>query len=157
MVNAHNLKPPRSSEEARSRGRAGGKASGRARRRQKEFRKVLEALLVLDAPDLDGMSNLEGICVSLVKKAQAGDVGAATWVRDTVGQKPTDKAEQMLLGAGSIEVKWKDKADDQEEAARGFLRALPEAAPAIEEVNTVDAVASMPEAAKRSSISSITI
>ncbi len=108
MVNADNLRPPRSTEEARVRGAAGGRASGKARRRKREFRRVLEELLVMDSEDLDGMSNIEAICVALCRKAQAGDVGAATWVRDTCGQKPTDKLRQEGLMPGTYIYHWQD-------------------------------------------------
>ena len=44
MANESNLKPVRSKEEARARGRNGGKASGKARREKKTIQNILTAL-----------------------------------------------------------------------------------------------------------------
>ncbi len=120
MVNPQNLRPCQTKEEARIRGSAGGKASGIARRRKREFRKVLEELLVMDSSELEGRSNIEAICVSLMQKAQAGDVGAATWVRDTAGQKPTDKVDQQISGPHHVVFSWMSPDDsDSSDPAYG--------------------------------------
>lgn len=44
MPNEKNLKPPRSTEEARERGKKGGKRSGEVRRRKKALRKMAEII-----------------------------------------------------------------------------------------------------------------
>lgn len=44
MANESNLKPVRSEEEARAKGRKGGKASGKARREKKTIQNILTAL-----------------------------------------------------------------------------------------------------------------
>ena len=107
MQNKSNLVPneARTPEKRRENARKAGKASGEARRKKKEFREVLEELLVLPSAELEGMTNLEAVCVSMLKKAQGGNVYAALFVRDTVGQKPTDKVAQ----SGAITIGWDDE------------------------------------------------
>lgn len=45
MANNENLKPVRTKNEARERGRNGGKKSGEVRRRKADFRRTLNLLL----------------------------------------------------------------------------------------------------------------
>jgi hypothetical protein len=81
----------------------GGKASAKARRERKAMREMLSD--VLDMPlgpgRLNSVHNLEdmedgnitvseGIALAMVKKALNGDVAAATFVRDSSGNKPAD-------------------------------------------------------------------
>lgn len=108
MANEQNLKTP-STAEARSRGRKGGIASGNARREKKAMKETLKALLTLpleesqivDIETIQSLATLEGrnitvqeaILLQQVKKAMDGDTKAAEYVRDTAGEKPTDKVE----------------------------------------------------------------
>lgn len=56
---------------------------------------------LVDSMDLQHLAEVEGknisvqtaIDVAMIQRAMMGDVQAATWVRDTVGDKPTDKIE----------------------------------------------------------------
>ena len=110
MANVENLKPftsKQSREEAVKNGKKGGIASGRAKREKKAMRETLEELLAM--PIKDGTSDdiekiksiagikgknitmQEAIMVAMLNKAAKGDVRAAEYVRDTIGQKPTDK------------------------------------------------------------------
>jgi hypothetical protein len=93
------LKPVRTKEEARERGRKGGIASGIARREKKTFRATLELLLdrKLEGSSLTGR---EAVAVALFEKAMSGDVKAFQELRDTVGEKPVDKQEL----SGSLDV-----------------------------------------------------
>lgn len=111
-MNDENLIPIQSGREARERGRNGGVASGKARRKKKEFRLVLETLLTMKNDDDPDLTNIEGICVSLLKKALAGDVPAATWIRDTAGQKPTEKRENAFTGDGAFTFHWSKVDED---------------------------------------------
>lgn len=81
-----NLKPVRTKEEARERGKKGGVASGEARREKKLLKDTL--LLLLETGQ-----GQEQICMALLKKAKKGDTRAFEVIRDTIGQKPIDKAE----------------------------------------------------------------
>ena len=62
MSNEHNLRPVRTKEEARERGRNGGKKSGEARRRKANFRKTLNMLLTaeIDSAEWKPMQPSEG-------------------------------------------------------------------------------------------------
>lgn len=64
--------------------RQGGIASGIARREKKLFREAIEKKLG---------ANLDDIINAMITKASSGDVQATTFLRDTIGEKPTDKLE----------------------------------------------------------------
>lgn len=93
MPNPENIKPVRSTKEARKRGKAGGIASGKARRKKKLLKECLDELLEKEWENRQGekMSGAEAISVAVFKKALAGDMKAYEIVRDTSGQKPVDK------------------------------------------------------------------
>lgn len=100
------LKPVRTTEEARERGRKGGIASGKARREKKMMRETLEILMSMPLKsgkqtDVESLRNFaaikgkninvqEAILIAQIQKAMKGDTKAAEYVRDTVGQKPID-------------------------------------------------------------------
>lgn len=94
------LKPVRTKEEAKRRGRAGGIASAAARREKKSFEATLKAILDTPMEELESLSPRLAICKGMIMKAAAGDKPAADWVRDTVGEKPVDKQEL----SGSLDV-----------------------------------------------------
>ena len=54
-----------------------------------------ETLLALGV-DEDDCDNQTLIAISMIQSAAAGDVKAAAWVRDTVGEKPTDKVDAVI-------------------------------------------------------------
>lgn len=66
--------------------RKGGIASGESRKARKTFREELIALLSKN-------DNNEKLSIALMKKALDGDVQAFNTIRDTIGEKPIDKAE----------------------------------------------------------------
>jgi len=76
----------RTIEEQKKIAKIGGLASGKARRDKKVLR---EELLVL----LSTSNTQENICVALVKEALNGNIKAFEVIRDTIGEKPTDKVE----------------------------------------------------------------
>ena len=86
MPNVENLKPIRelSKEEAKKRGSAGGKASVQARREKKFFKEEIEKQLG---------GSIEQIIKAMLEKARKGDIQAGQFLRDTIGEKPTDKVE----------------------------------------------------------------
>lgn len=106
MAGKDNLKVP-TSDEARENGRAGGIASGKARREKKALKDTLEELLAMPiksgkSADIDKIKNIAGIkgknitmqeaiMLAMLNKAAKGDVRAAEYVRDTIGQKPDGK------------------------------------------------------------------
>lgn len=97
MANEQNLIPnsERTPNELRQQTQKGGIASGEARRRKRDIRLALEALLEKDISDKNGnvMTTTEAIALKQIEKALKGDTKAFEVVRDTVGQKPTDKID----------------------------------------------------------------
>jgi hypothetical protein len=94
MANEQNLRPSEyklSQEEAKK----GGIASGEARRRKRDIRLALEALLEKEYTDKHGntLSGAEAIALKQMEKALKGDSKAFEIVRDTAGQKPSEKLE----------------------------------------------------------------
>lgn len=98
-MNEDNLRVP-TSEEAREIGRKGGIASGKARRERKAFKEAL--LLALETMTEEGKTIQDKGIESLMKKYVDGDLQAFTIVRDTVGEKPTDKVEGKI-GVSKLE------------------------------------------------------
>ncbi len=112
MANEENLKPVRTKSEARSRGKKGGIASGKARREKKLFRETLESILMMPMKNGEGMgvediqnfasikgqniSVQEAILIAQVQKAMKGDTRAAEYVRDSIGQKPTENMNMSM-------------------------------------------------------------
>ena len=102
-----NLIPFKSVEEAKEKGRKGGKASGEARRRKRTFKQILEIIAsspIKDAKtkklaeslglDLDDITY--GLMVNLAqvnKAIKEKDTRAAEYVRDTIGEKPSNQVE----------------------------------------------------------------
>ena len=85
-MNEENLIPmnERSESEVRELGRKGGIKSGEARREKKLFKEAIEKKL---GQSLDSMID------AMITQAQTGNVQAITFLRDTIGEKPTDKIE----------------------------------------------------------------
>ena len=112
MAGEQNLIPVQSVEEAREKGRKGGIASGKARREKKLLRETLESILSMPLKDgkgttIDDIKNLaavkgknisvqEAIMLAQIQKAMKGDTRAAEYVRDTIGQEPTDKMQVSM-------------------------------------------------------------
>lgn len=118
MPNLENLKVP-TSEEARRNGAAGGRASGEARRRRKAMREVLDELLELPLrkgviKELQSLADLAGpngkinllngkvnvtveqaVLLTQILQAINGNTKAATFLRDTAGQKILKDADEQ--------------------------------------------------------------
>ena len=89
MANISNLVPftsDQNREEASKNGKKGGIASGEARRRKKTLKEELITLLETN-------DNNNKISVALLNRALTGDIQAFTTIRDTIGEKPSDKIE----------------------------------------------------------------
>lgn len=94
MAGENNLTPARSKEEARARGSNGGKRSGEVRREKKLFQQAV--LAALEAKGDSGNSVLVDMIAAQVKKAMKGDTRAFEVLRDTSGEKPTDRIEAQV-------------------------------------------------------------
>jgi hypothetical protein len=110
MANEQNLKPfdqltEKEQREIRSKG---GKKSGEVRRARKTLREELIALLSEDIQDKNGNTVNTQIAMSssLIKQALKGNTKAFELVRDTIGEKPVDKVENV-----NIDIEYKDSVD----------------------------------------------
>ena len=91
-------------------GKKGGKASVEARRRRKELKETLEILLNMsldkrrknvDIEKIQAFADLKGknvtvdeaMMIKLVQKALSGDLNSISMIRDTIGEKPSDRVE----------------------------------------------------------------
>ena len=77
-------------------GKLGGVASGESKREDKRMRKALEIILnkpVEDSEIIPGVETTQLVkgMYALVKKMQMGDVKAAEFIRDLIGEKPETK------------------------------------------------------------------
>lgn len=106
MANPENLIPGGhtfTQEEASK----GGKASGEVRRLRAAVKRVLEISLPNEMEEIKealknanvDTTNDNGIAFAIVLKALNGDLSAATWLRDTIGEKPK---EELSLGGDAV-------------------------------------------------------
>ena len=93
-------------EERRESARRAGIASGEARRRKKTMRETLETVLAMQvgdgkSTDIEAITKFaqlkgknitvqEAMIIAQTQKALKGDLAALQFIRDTMGQKPTD-------------------------------------------------------------------
>lgn len=89
-MGSENLIPlgERTKDEQREIARQGGIKSGESRRARKTLKETL--LMMLEEGDTQN-----NITLALLDKALKGDTKAYEVIRDTVGEKPTDKVEQI--------------------------------------------------------------
>jgi hypothetical protein len=101
-MNEENLKPfnTLTVEEQREIARKGGKASVEARREKKLFKEAIEKKL---GQSLDSMID------AMITQAQTGNVQAITFLRDTIGEKPTDKVEAEVNSDVNITIELTDE------------------------------------------------
>jgi len=101
-----------SPEQLREWAKRGGVARGEQLKRQKTLRELYRSAMALDVQDPETARQLESlglkptyanaIVLSSLLKAGRGDIEAARFVRDTIGEKPT---ETMNLGVSNTPVK----------------------------------------------------
>lgn len=96
-----NLKPFQKGDtnDKAKNGRLGGKASGEAKRRMKTFKEELQAILETEMLNAKGekVSYQKNINSALILKAAKGDVRAYEVIRDTLGQRPKDEKEVVVM------------------------------------------------------------
>lgn len=115
MANEKNLKPfsELTEKEQREIRRKGGIASVKKRREKKTFKELLK--IALEMSTKSGNTNAEEIVVSMIRKAQSGDVKAFEAIRDTIGEKPKDEVDlttQEKTPEGMIEMyQWLKSVD----------------------------------------------
>lgn len=119
MANADNLKgrglDSRTSSEQREIARKGGQASGAARRRKKALReasKILADMPVTDktfrrkmellgVPEEDATYQM-AVVVAILMQAIKGNVNAACFLRDTIGEAPSDQIRREELKLSKV-------------------------------------------------------
>lgn len=112
-MNSENLKPnsKRTPSELRRNAQKGGVASGKARKEKKMIKeallKALSSKYTIDDIQLKGY---DAIAVSMMKQALRGDVSAFREIRDTIGEKPSDKLELDSNDITGIKVRFVDKS-----------------------------------------------
>lgn len=143
MANEQNLRARAlTSEEAREMGRRGGIASGEARRQRRLLRETLGDLMTADyaADDVRSQLNALGIQVdaqsasmfAILRKAMAGDVEAARFIRDTLGEKPT---ETFNLAVSDKPVKALDVSNLSDKELEALADQADDEAPALPEAS----------------------
>jgi hypothetical protein len=116
MPNPQNLIPvtQRTKEEAKKIQNMGGQAHKEKRLKDKNFQELAQHLLAMDAPDIvkqavkkifpemqeKEITNRMAMLASVSQKAIKGDIKAAEYVRDTAGEKPIERIENM----GSVQL-----------------------------------------------------
>ncbi|WP_072500354.1 hypothetical protein [Olsenella phocaeensis] len=108
MANEQNLRPTNTltPRERRELSRKGAEATNRKRRERRDMRETFRAMLDMPmrpggtttASTLEGMGGKnmtvgQAIALSVLRKALDGDVRAAEFIRDTSGQRPSDRVE----------------------------------------------------------------
>jgi hypothetical protein len=86
MANNQNLIPGQHKLTLEEQSRA-GKKSAEVRRARKSFGESF-------INELSEGQNQDEIVKAILKKAKQGDIQSAIFIRDTIGEKPTDKVEQ---------------------------------------------------------------
>lgn len=99
-------------------GRLGGLAKAEKDRKLKTFADAFNFILQQEITNKKGekATTQEAIVSSMVKKAIEGDVKAAQFIRDTIGQNPTNKQE--ILSANLTMQKVFVTKDDEEKALK---------------------------------------
>lgn len=108
MANEQNLKPVKSKNEARERGKNGGKASGESRREKKAVREIAKIILDLQlkkgkkysVDDIRNISDINGKNISVkeaavfaqINKALDGDIKAFQLLLEIIGEAPGQAA-----------------------------------------------------------------
>ena len=93
----------RTHEENVANGRKGGLKAAENRKERLLFKEAIEKQLG------DSLDNIVG---AMIQEAQKGNVQATTFLRDTIGEKPTDKVD--MSANVSYEEKLKEVVDSNE-------------------------------------------
>lgn len=101
MANEQNLIPnsERTPKQRRENAQKAGIASGEARRKKRDLKLAMQLLLEQEIEGKNGekKTGAEAIAVAQFKKALKGDTRAFEVIRDTSGQKPIEKVEQVNI------------------------------------------------------------
>lgn len=94
--------------------RQGGIASGIAKREKRTMREIAEIILSKDVMTSDGLvTGKYAVLAKVIDKALKGDLQAATFIRDTIGEKPTEKTQTKLTLTQALVEFVDGKGDDK--------------------------------------------
>lgn len=90
---------PITKKTARELGRRGAEVSNAVQKRAKTFAEELRVLLEAEITNGKGekVTTRKAISTALIKKAIQGDKGAYEQIRDTIGERPTERVEQLII------------------------------------------------------------
>ena len=95
--------------------RQGGIASGIAKREKRTMREIAEIILSKDVTTSDGVvTGKYAVLAKVIEKALKGDLQAATFIRDTIGEKPTEKTQTELTLTQALVEFVDGKSDDKD-------------------------------------------
>lgn len=95
--------------------RQGGIASGIAKREKRTMREIAEIILSKDVTTSDGVvTGKYAVLAKVIDKALKGDLQAATFIRDTIGEKPTEKTQTELTLTQALVEFVDEKSDDKD-------------------------------------------
>lgn len=110
-------------EERKQSASRAGKASGEARRLKRTQADILRQILVLDYTDSErrkllmqlGLSGsfADAINLSVLEKAAKGDVEAARYMRDTIGEKPREDMQVSVLDKPVEQLNMSELTDEE--------------------------------------------
>ena len=110
-------------EERKDKASRAGKASGEARRLKRTQADILRQILVLDYTDPErrqlliqlGLSGsfADAINLSVLEKAAKGDVEAARYMRDTIGEKPREDMQVSVLDKPVEQLNMSELTDEE--------------------------------------------
>lgn len=112
-----NIKPPRSSDEARKNGKKGGIASGKARLAKKTAREYAIAALEGVTKDKEGKSiTIKDVMIQklIAKAVSEADLNAIKYIVELIGESPSQKIE--VTGKDGKDLLQKDLSKDEAKA-----------------------------------------
>ena len=94
--------------------RQGAIASTAVRREKRTMREIAEIILSKDVTTSDGVvTGKYAVLAKVIDKALKGDLQAATFIRDTIGENPTEKTQTELTLTQALVEFVDGKSDDK--------------------------------------------
>ena len=95
--------------------RKGAIASTAVRREKRTMREIAEIILSKNVTTSDGVvSGKYAVLAKVIDKALKGDLQAAAFIRDTIGEKPTEKTQTELTLTQALVEFVDGKSDDKD-------------------------------------------
>ena len=95
--------------------RQGAIASTAVRREKRTMREIAEIILSKNVTTSDGVvTGKYAVLAKVIDKALKGDLQAATFIRDTIGEKPTEKTQTELTLTQALVEFVDGKSDDKD-------------------------------------------